>query len=297
MLDINLASTLQKTIAYKTAIIRKEVFVYVVFAIMVSSLTDKIPYVKMHGTGNNFVIIDSRSTNNLEWSYREIANQNGCDQVIVITNSSIADCFMHIYNADGSKVEICGNAARCVGYLIMLEKGTEYSTIELVNKRILECFKVGNKLIKVNMGKPLFKWYEIPLSIECDTLHLPIEFEMLKDPVAVNIGNPHIIFFVDNIGTIPLLNLGPKLENHAFFPKKTNVSIAQIEKSGEITLRVWERGTGTTASCSSAACAVFVASVLRKYLPTKQTSVNSPGGNLLIEWVNNVFVVGNIGFL
>ncbi len=112
MLDINLASTLQKTIAYKTAIIRKEVFVYIVFAIMVSSLTDKIPYVKMHGTGNNFVIIDSRSTNNLEWSYREIANQNGCDQVIVITNSSIADCFMHIYNSDGSKVEMCGNAAR-----------------------------------------------------------------------------------------------------------------------------------------------------------------------------------------
>ncbi|NUY39767.1 diaminopimelate epimerase [Wolbachia endosymbiont of Litomosoides brasiliensis] len=251
----------------------------------------------MHGTGNNFVIIDSRSTNNLNWNYREIANQNGCDQVIVITNSSAADCFMHIYNADGSKVEMCGNAVRCVGYLIMSEKSTEHVTIELINERILECFKVGVRSIKVNMGKPLFKWHEIPLSAKCDPLHLPIELEMLKDPVAVNIGNPHIVFFVDNISEIPLQSLGPKLENHTLFPKKVNVNIAQIEKSGEIALRVWERGTGITASCGSAACAVFVASVLRGYLITRQASVNFPGGKLLIEWLDNIFMTGDIGFL
>lgn len=251
----------------------------------------------MHGTGNNFIIIDSRLTDSLEWRYREIANQNSCDQIIVITNSSIADCFMHIYNADGSKVETCGNAAHCVGYLIMSEKSTEYATIELVNKRILECFKIGNKFIKVNMGKPFLRWHEIPLSIECDTLHLPIKLEMLKEPAAVNIGNPHMVFFVDNIDKIPLLSLGPKLENHILFPKKTNVSIVQIEKSGEIALRVWERGTGITASCSSAACAAFIAAVLRRYLVTRQTSVNSPGGKLLVEWANDVFVTGNIGFL
>lgn len=252
---------------------------------------------KMHGTGNNFVIIDSRSTNSLNWHYREIANQNSCDQVIVITNSGAADCFMRIYNADGSEVEMCGNAARCVGYLIMSEKSTEYATIELMNERILECFKVGGRSIKVNMGKPLFRWHEIPLSIECNTLHLPIEVEMLKDPVAVNIGNPHMVFFVDNMSEIPLQNLGPRLENHILFPKKVNVSIAQIEKSGEINLRVWERGTGITASCGSAACAAFVASVLRKYLTAKQTSVNSPGGNLLVEWADDVFITGNVGFL
>lgn len=264
---------------------------------MMSNLTDKIPFVKMHGTGNNFVIIDSRSTDDLNWNYKKIANQDSYDQVIVITNSSLADCFMHIYNADGRKVEMCGNAARCVGYLIMSEKGAEYITIELVNNRILECFKVGDKSIKVNMGKPLLKWYEIPLSTECNTLHLPIEIEMLKEPVAVNIGNPHIVFFVDNISEIPLQNLGPKLENHELFPQKTNVSIAQIEKSGEINLRVWERGTGITASCGSAACAAFVASVLRKCLATKQTSVNLPGGKLLIEWSGNIFMTGDIGFL
>ncbi|QKX02731.1 diaminopimelate epimerase [Wolbachia endosymbiont of Litomosoides sigmodontis] len=252
---------------------------------------------RMHGTGNNLVIIDSRLTNNLNWNYRKIANQNGCDQVIVITNSSAADCFMHIYNADGSKVEMCGNAARCVGYLIMSEKSTKYATIELINERILECFKVGVKSIKVNMGKPLFEWYKIPLSAKCDPLHLPIKLHMLKDPVAVNIGNPHIVFFVDNISEIPLQSLGPKLENHIFFPKKVNVNIAQVEKSGEIALRVWERGTGITASCGSGACAVFVASVLRGYSITRQTSVNFPGGKLLIEWLDNIFMTGDIGFL
>lgn len=261
---------------------------------MVSNLTDKIPFVKMHGTGNSFIIIDSRSANNLDWNDRQIAN---CDQAIVIANSSIADCFMYIYNADGSLAEMCGNAARCVGHLIMSEKDTKYTTIELAKNRILECFRVDDKSIKVNMGKPLLKWHEIPLSLECDPLHLPIEFEMLKDPAAVNIGNPHIIFFVDNISEIPLQNLGPKLENHELFPQKTNVSIAQIEKSGEINLRVWERGTGITASCGSAACAALVASVLRGYLTTQQASINFSGGKLLIEWTGNIFMTGDVGFM
>ncbi|WCR58575.1 diaminopimelate epimerase [Wolbachia endosymbiont of Ctenocephalides felis wCfeJ] len=252
---------------------------------------------KMHGTGNNFVIIDSRLTNDLDWNYRQIADQNGCDQVIIMTRSDVADCFMHIYNANGSQAEMCGNAARCVGYLIMSEKSTEYATIELINERILECFKMDDRSIKVNMGKPLFRWHEIPLSIECNTLCLPIEVGMLKDPVAVNIGNPHIVFFVDNISEIPLQNLGPRLENHILFPKRVNVSIAQIEKSREIALRVWERGTGITASCGSAACAAFVASVLRKYLATQQALVNLPGGKLLIEWSDNIFMTGEVGFL
>ncbi|WP_179947425.1 diaminopimelate epimerase [Wolbachia endosymbiont of Folsomia candida] len=251
----------------------------------------------MHGTGNKFVIIDSRSTNNLDWDYKKIADQNNCDQVIVITKSVVADCFMHIYNADGSKAEMCGNAARCVGYLIMSEKSVEYVTIELINERILECFKAGDKSVKVNMGKPSLKWHEIPLSTQCDTLHLPIELEMLKDPVAVNIGNPHMVFFVDNINEIPLQILGPTLENHELFPQKTNVSIVQIEKSGEINLRVWERGTGITASCGSAACAALVASILRGYISSEETSVNLPGGKLLIRWEDNVFMSGDIGFL
>lgn len=251
----------------------------------------------MHGTGNNFFIINSRLNGNLNWNYSTIANQNNCDQVILISNSEIADCFMHVYNADGSKAETCGNAARCLGYLIMQEKGTAYATIELVNKRILECFKVGDKSVKVNMGKPSLKWNEIPLAFKCDTLNLPIELETLKNPVAVNIGNPHLIFFIDNIDEIPLQNLAPQLENHALFPKKINVSIAQIERSRTIKLKVWERGTGITASCGSAACAAFVASVLRKYTTAKKTSVILPGGELFIEWIDDVFLTGDVGFL
>ncbi|MCV3769817.1 MAG: diaminopimelate epimerase, partial [Wolbachia pipientis] len=136
------------------------------------------------------------------------------------------------------------------------------------------------------------------LSIKCNTLFLPIEVGVLKDPVAVNIGNPHIVFFVDDVSKIPLLSLGPKLENHVFFPKRVNVSIVQIKRSGKIVLRVWERGTGITASCGSAACAALVASVLRKYLLTKQTLVSSSGGDLLVEWRNNnIFIAGNMGFL
>ncbi|WCR54243.1 MAG: Diaminopimelate epimerase [Wolbachia endosymbiont of Ctenocephalides orientis wCori] len=250
----------------------------------------------MHGTGNNFIIIDSRSKNNLNLNYKGIANEGGYDQVIIITHSILADCFMHVYNADGSKAEMCGNAARCVGHLIMLEKSAEYITIELVNKRILECFKVGDKSIKVNMGKPLLKWHEIPLSIECDTLHVPLKFEMLRDPVAVNIGNPHIIFFSEDKDKIPLEQLGPKLENYKLFHKKTNVSVAQIEKSGEISLRVWERGTGITASCGSAACAALIASVLRGYLSSKKAPVNLPGGTLLIEWASDVFMTGDVAY-
>lgn len=253
--------------------------------------------VRMHGTGNNFVIIDSRLTGNTNLEYKKIANCSGCDQVIVITNSNVADCFMHIYNADGSKVETCGNAARCVGYLIMLERSSEHITIELLNKRILECFKVDNKSIKVNMGKPSLKWHEIPLSINCDTLHLPIEFGALKDPVAVNIGNPHMIFFVDNMNIIHFKELASQLEHHILFPKKTNVSIAQVDKSGEINLKVWERGVGITASCGSAACAAFVASVLRGYVINQQTSIHFPGGKLFIEWMDDVFMTGDVEFI
>jgi diaminopimelate epimerase len=251
-------------------------------------------FIRMHGLGNNFVIVDSRL---LQHSYSNIADCKGYDQIIILTHSSAADCLMHIYNVDGSRAEICGNAARCVGYLIMLEKGNGYTTIELINGRILECFKVGDKLIMVNMGKPSFQWHEIPLSIECDTLYLPIEFHELKNPSAVNISNPHMVFFVENIDIVPLHSLAPQLENHPLFPNRANVSIAQIEKSGEINLRVWERGTGITAACGSAACAALVTSILRGYVVNKQTFINLPGGQLLVEWKDDIFITGDVDFL
>ncbi|OEY86716.1 diaminopimelate epimerase [Wolbachia pipientis] len=251
-------------------------------------------FIKMHGIGNNFAILDLRL---LQWDCGKIAGCKDYDQIIVITSSGVADCFMHVYNSDGSKAEICGNAARCVGYLMMLEKDDEYITIELMNGRILECFKVDDKSIKVNMGKPLFKWHEIPLSVECNTLYLPIGCQGLKDPAAINIANPHMIFFVEDIDAVHLQNLAPQLENHPLFPNRTNVSFAKIEKSGEVILKVWERGTGVTSACGSAACAAFVASVLRGYITNQQTFIHLPGGKLLIEWEDDVFMTGDVDFL
>ncbi len=250
--------------------------------------------IKMHGLGNKFIIIDSRL---LQQNHSSIADYQDYDQMIILTSSSVADCFMHVYNIDGSRAEVSGNAARCVGYFMMLENGNEYTTIELINGRILECFKVSDRYIRVNMGKPLFQWHEIPLSTEYDTLYLPIEVEELKNPSAVNISNPHIVFFVDNINIIPLQSLGPRLENHSLFPNRTNVSIAQIEKSGEISLKVWERGTGITSACGSASCAALVTSILRGYIDNKETFINLSGGQLLVEWKDDIFITGAVEFL
>uniref|UniRef100_UPI002FD033C4 diaminopimelate epimerase n=1 Tax=Wolbachia endosymbiont of Pentidionis agamae TaxID=3110435 RepID=UPI002FD033C4 len=153
---------------------------------------------------------------------------------------------------------------------------------------------------KINMGKPLFQWNEIPLSSEYNTLCLPIEIAMLKNPVAVNIGNPHLIFFVKNIINVPFEKLAPTLENHELFPNKINVSVAEISKKKHIILKTWERGVGITDSCGSAACAALVASILRKYISHKETRVKLIGGDLLIEWdetTNNVFMTGKVEYV
>ena len=177
---------------------------------------------KMHGTLNDFVIIDCREKMHKNINFKEIANRKtgiGCDQVIVITSSKKADCLMHIYNTDGSKVEMCGNAARCVACLLSNEKNNNNITIEL-SDRILSCVRTSHDKIQVNMGHAKFHWQDIPISQECDTLYLPIKTELLSYPVGVNIGNPHAVFFVDSIDDIPLPKIGPELENHPLFPKK-----------------------------------------------------------------------------
>ncbi|CEI85199.1 diaminopimelate epimerase [Ehrlichia minasensis] len=247
-----------------------------------------IDFIKMHGTLNDFVIIDCRSKSYNNIDYQAIANRKigiGCDQIIVITKSEKADCFMHIYNADGSKVEMCGNAARCVAYLLSNEKQKNNVTIELAD-RILSCLRISENTVQVNMGIAKFHWTDIPISQECDTLHLPITLEMLSDPVGINVGNPHAIFFVNSIETIPLDKLGPELENHNLFPKRANISIAEIVSRNKIKLRVWERGTGETASCGSGACAALVAAVRRQYTDTTAT-ICLQGGNLLISYQND----------
>ncbi len=271
-------------------------------SLKIKDYQNHIPFIKMHGTGNDFVIIDVRHNNYSDLDYKKIANRKtgiGCDQVIIISVSTKADCMMTIYNADGSSAEMCGNAARCVADLIISEKGNNYVTIELINQRIIYGERLSNGQIKINMGKPLLNWDEIPISIAYDTLFLPIELGPLKNPVGVNIGNPHAIFFVYDISIIPFEELAPKLEKHVLFPNGANVSIAEISDEKQINLKVWERGVGITNSCGSAACAAFVAAVRRGYIDKKEALVTLLGGDLFIELdeEDNVFMTGEIAYV
>ncbi|WP_339045921.1 diaminopimelate epimerase [Candidatus Mesenet endosymbiont of Agriotes lineatus] len=262
----------------------------------------KIPFIKMHGTGNDFVIIDARYNNYPNLDYKKIANRKigiGCDQAIIINHSTKADCMMKVFNADGSSAEMCGNAARCVVKLIISEKDSNYATIELVGHRIISGERLNNGQVRVNMGKPSLDWNKIPLSTPCDTLNLPIELGPLIKPVGVSMGNPHAVFFADDISSIPFEELASKLEKHSLFPNGANISIAQITKK-QINMKVWERGVGITDSCGSAACAALVAAVRRGYIDVnKEVIIRLPGGDLFVELNEDyeVFMSGEVAYV
>ncbi|MDE3061195.1 MAG: diaminopimelate epimerase [Pseudomonadota bacterium] len=246
-----------------------------------------LPFLKMHGAGNDFVIFDARTRPVALAPSRlqEIAARRtgiGCDQVIVMEQSQNADVFMRIYNADGGEVFSCGNATRCVGWLIMRESGRDACAIE-TKAGILQCRRAGQDRIRVDMGKPRLEWGEVPLSHPADTNHLDIAVEGLKDPAAVSMGNPHMVFAVSDVSAAPVAVLGPTLEHHLLFPERANVSFAQVVNDKEIRLRVWERGAGETLACGTAACATLVA-LHRRGLVANKASVHLPGGVLEIEW-------------
>ena len=214
----------------------------------------------MHGLGNDFVIIDARDEG-LELSGTKaaaIANRHsgiGCDQLIILRPSSKADVGMQIFNADGSEVEACGNAARCVAKLI-----GDQTRIETEGGVIIGNATADGAI--VDMGPPRFEWQAIPLGYAMDTLDMPVGWEDLKNPAAVNVGNPHVIFFVDDSAAVELDRLGPMIEVDPLFPEKVNVNVAHI-KDGIIHLRVWERGAGLTQACGTGACATAVAAIKR----------------------------------
>jgi diaminopimelate epimerase len=247
---------------------------------------NNIPFIKMHGLGNDFVIVDSRDK-----QYRftpkmieKIADRHlgvGCDQFVLLEKSNEADCFVRFYNADGSESGACGNATRCVAWLLMQETGAEKVTLESTSG-LLYCTRAGNMEIAVNMGKARTNWQEIPLARATDTLNLDISSGTLKNPVAVSMGNPHAVFFVDDIKSIPLEELGPKLEHHEIFPERANIGVAEVLSNSKILLRVWERGSGETSACGTGACAAAVAGFLRKKTGNNVT-VSLPGGDLHIE--------------
>ena len=251
-----------------------------------------IPFTKMHGLGNDFVVLDARR-GPLRIGARQaraIADRHtgiGCDQVIVIEPpaNGLADVFMRIRNADGGEVAACGNGTRCVAAMIMKEKNSTHAVIETA-AGVLDAQAKADGLIAVDMGLAATDWRDIPLAGPADTLHLDIAAGPLSDPVAVNMGNPHAVFFVDDAEAVPLDSLGPQIERHEMFPRATNVEVAQVLSGSEIRLRVWERGVGITLACGSGACAALVAAS-RRGLTGRAADVVVDGGRLGIEWLDD----------
>lgn len=259
-----------------------------------------LPFIKMHGLGNDFVILDGRDKKPAlkAGDIQRIATRRvgiGCDQVIVMEPSQQADVFMRIYNADGGEVQSCGNAARCVAWLVMEEQGVDTLTIE-TKAGVLQCQRAGDRRVRVDMGKPTFNWQDIPLAKECDTLHLDVTHSRLVDPAAVSMGNPHLVFVVPDVNTVNLAAIGPQLETHPLFPERVNVSVVHVDGKDKITLRVWERGAGLTLACGTAACAA-VAVLHKRGLVGDKTQVMLPGGELSIERdtkTGHIFMTGEV---
>jgi diaminopimelate epimerase len=234
----------------------------------------------MHGLGNDFVIVDARKepfevTPGLARAIADRRTGIGCDQLIVLEPSNSADLRMRIWNSDGGEVESCGNATRCVIQL------TGAKTIES-DGGLLEGEYFGAE-VEVAMGEPRFTWDEIPVAYPIDTASLPLAWDGLEKPQALNVGNPHLVFFVDDLNVVALEELGPKIENDAAFPERINVNVAEFSNDGGISLRTWERGAGLTLACGTGACATAVAAI-RSKRAVSPVNVTMPGGSLTIAW-------------
>ncbi|NNE82959.1 MAG: diaminopimelate epimerase [Alphaproteobacteria bacterium] len=251
-------------------------------------------FIKMHGLGNDFVVIDARQhpfsvTVAGTCALADRHTGVGFDQLIIVEppQDPGANAFMRIRNADGGEVSACGNATRCVARLLAEEGAVDEITIEtgagLLRARPADR---DTQRYTVDMGPARDAWQDIPLAEDCDTDHLPLALGPLSDPVAVNVGNPHAVFFTDDADAIPLEELGPKLEHDPLFPERANIGVAQIIDRGALRLRVWERGAGLTLACGTGACAAAVAAH-RRGLTARQVQVRLDGGTLDIEWLDN----------
>ena len=233
----------------------------------------------MHGLGNDFVILDGREEQvaMTPARARAIADRRtgvGCDQLIVLAPSSAADLRMEIWNADGSRAEACGNASRCV---VKLTGATRIET----EGGLLDASTCGDE-IEVSLGEPRFAWNAIPLAYSMPTAPVPLAWDEYAEPMAVNVGNPHLVFFVDAIDEARLAEVGPRIEADAIFPDRINVNVATIA-DGVVTLRTWERGAGLTLACGTGACATAVAAIASKRA-TSPVRVEMTGGSLTITW-------------
>jgi len=249
-------------------------------------ISNNIPFMKMHGLGNDFVVLDARTfsydiNKKLIISLSDRNRGVGFDQLVVIKNDKSSDLNLTFYNADGSQIATCGNATRCVAQYEMRRVGKESLKIK-TTRGILEAIVVDSVRTRVNMGHPFVNWAEIPIAKDIDTLKLPID----GSPTATGMGNPHCTFFVDDADSIDLKAFGNRFENHSLFPNGTNVQVVSFLEKNHLRMRVWERGVGHTLASGSSACASAVAAS-RLGLSEKAVKIDLDGGQLDIEWLES----------
>lgn len=255
-----------------------------------------LPFRKMHGAGNDFVVIDSRGGEAMVTAAlaRAIGDRHrgvGFDQLVELRVHATDDLALDFWNADGSRAGACGNATRCVADLAMVESGRDTLTLRTARGQLRAERRDG--AIWVNMGAPLTDWRDIPLAGAQDHLHLPIA----GDPVAVGMGNPHCVFLVDDAEAVALETRGAEIEHHALFPQATNVEFASVLAPDRLRMRVWERGTGVTLACGSGACAVAVAAHLRGQ-SGRRVKIDVDGGVLEVDWRDDgVWLSGPVAYV
>ncbi len=264
-----------------------------------------VPFVKMNGAGNDFVVVNAmahpfRPSPEEARAICDRQTGEGCDQLIAIEPSDTADAFMRVWNADGGSVETCGNALRCVGWLLMQSSGRDSVTIDTLGGPTA-AYRAEDGQVRVDMGAPRLDWEQIPLDEAMDTRGIelqvgPIDAPILHTPGAVSMGNPHVVFFTDRQDDAFVRGTGSLIEHHPRFPQGVNVGFANVLADDHIRLRVWERGAGLTRACGTGACAALVATA-RRGLTGRSATVDVDGGRLLIDWdgeTGHVFMTGPV---
>lgn len=259
-------------------------------------------FVKMHGLRNHFVIVDVRKDGwkpDVAETVRlcDVQTGIGADQLILIEPSVKAHVFMRILNSDGREAEACGNATRCVAWLLLEELAADIVKIETL-AGVLRCERAGDKLVRCDMGPFKTDWQSIPLSNESNTERLLISSGPLVEPVAINIGNPHAVFFVDDLNLVDVPRYAPAVQQHALFPQQVNVGVAQVVNDDAMRLKVFERGVGLTMACGSGACAAVYAARIRGLTRSNSMTVSLPGGDVSIEIsdANTAIMTGPVAY-
>ena len=263
----------------------------------------KLDAYKMDSLGNDFIIFDKRkeSISLTKDQIIKISDRNniGCDQVIFVDADKSNNAYLTFYNSDGGEIKACGNGSRCAAYLLMKENNTK--KISLKTKAGILLAELDNKnLVSINMGQPNFEWKKIPLLKEMDNKNLKIKINSTEGKEIVggfslSVGNPHVIFFVKNINQFNIKDIGPKIENHEYFPEKCNVTLANIKNKKHVKVNVWERGAGLTKACGTAACATAVSGAVLG-LNERCVDIEFPEGLLNIDWKtdNNIYMTGKV---